>query len=116
MAIDYSPTGQEFVTGSYARTVRIFKDDGGHSREIYHTQRMQRVFCVKFSCDASYVTSGNDDTNLRLWKAEASEQLGVLLPREKKRNEYHEAVKNHYKHLPEVKRILRYKGVATPWL
>ena len=39
-----------------------------------------------------------------------------LLPREKKRNEYHEAVKNHYKHLPEVKRSLRYKGVATPWL
>ncbi|GMY18934.1 hypothetical protein FCV25MIE_14173 [Fagus crenata] len=125
MAIDYSPTGQEFVTGSYDRTVRIFKDDGGYSLEIYHTQRMQRVFCVKFSCDASYVTSGNDDTNLRLWKAEASEQLGVisialcpcqliavvyiiasyfgpddvsfmlqLLPREKKRNEYHEAVKN----------------------
>lgn len=32
-----------------------------------------------------------------------------LLPREKKRHEYHEAVKNRYKHLPEVKRIVRYK-------
>lgn len=37
-----------------------------------------RVFCVKFSCDASYVISGSDDTNLRLWKAKASEQLGVV--------------------------------------
>lgn len=37
-----------------------------------------RVFCVKFSCDASYVLSGSDDTNLRLWKAKASEQLGVV--------------------------------------
>lgn len=37
-----------------------------------------RVFCVRFSCDASYVISGSDDTNLRLWKAKASEQLGVV--------------------------------------
>lgn len=37
-----------------------------------------RVFCVKFSCDASYVISGSDDTNLRLWKAKASEQMGVV--------------------------------------
>ncbi|KAB1200681.1 DDB1- and CUL4-associated factor 13 [Morella rubra] len=149
MDIDYSPTGREFVTGSYDRTVRIFNYNGGHSREIYHTQRMQRVFCVKFSCDASYVISGSDDTNLRLWKAKASEQLGVdlglivplpfrllpyrsctiivssyspdypsftlqLLPREKKRHEYHEAVKNRYKHLPEVKRILRHRHLPLP--
>lgn len=39
---------------------------------------LRRVFCVKFSCDASYVISGSDDTNLRLWKAKASEQLGVV--------------------------------------
>lgn len=114
MDIDYSPTGREFVTGSYDRTVRIFRYNGGHSREIYHTSRMQRVFCVKFSCDASYVISGSDDYNLRLWKAMASEQLGVLLPREKKKHEYDEALKNRYKHLPEVKRILRHRHLPLP--
>lgn len=114
MDIDYSPTGREFVTGSYDRTVRIFQYNGGHSREIYHTKRMQRVFCVKFSCDASYIISGSDDTNLRLWKAKASEQLGVILPREKKRHEYLEAVKNRYKHLPEVKRIVRHRHLPRP--
>ncbi|XP_021803248.1 DDB1- and CUL4-associated factor 13-like isoform X1 [Prunus avium] len=114
MDIDYSPTGREFVTGSYDRTVRIFQYNGGHSREIYHTKRMQRVFCVKFSCDASYVISGSDDTNLRLWKAKASEQLGVLLPREQKKHEYNEAVKNRYKHLPEVKRIVRHRHLPKP--
>ncbi|KAE9457674.1 hypothetical protein C3L33_10411, partial [Rhododendron williamsianum] len=114
MDIDYSPTGREFVTGSYDRTIRIFQYNGGHSREIYHTKRMQRVFCVKFSCDGSYVISGSDDTNLRLWKANASEQLGVLLPRERKNHEYREAVKNRYKHLPEVKRIVRHRHLPKP--
>ncbi|KAJ6677593.1 NUCLEOTIDE BINDING [Salix viminalis] len=114
MDIDFSPTGREFVTGSYDRTVRIFQYNGGHSREIYHTKRMQRVFCVKFSCDASYVISGSDDTNLRLWKAKASEQLGVLLPREQRRNEYNEALKKRYKHLPEVKRIVRHRHLPKP--
>ncbi|KAI8551567.1 hypothetical protein RHMOL_Rhmol06G0196200 [Rhododendron molle] len=114
MDIDYSPTGREFVTGSYDRTIRIFQYNGGHSREIYHTKRMQRVFCVKFSCDGSYVISGSDDTNLRLWKANASEQLGILLPRERKNHEYREAVKNRYKHLPEVKRIVRHRHLPKP--
>ncbi|KAF7805968.1 DDB1- and CUL4-associated factor 13 [Senna tora] len=114
MDIDYSPTGREFVTGSYDRTVRIFQYNGGHSREIYHTKRMQRVFCVKFSCDASYVVSGSDDTNLRLWKARASEQLGVVLPRERKKHEYNEALKKRYKHLPEVKRIVRHRHLPKP--
>ncbi|CAJ2652836.1 DDB1- and CUL4-associated factor 13-like [Trifolium pratense] len=107
--IDYSPTGREFVTGSYDRSVRIFPYNGGHMREIYHTKRMQRVFCVKFSGDGSYVISGSDDTNLRLWKANASEQLGVILPREKKKHQYHEAIKKRYKHLPEINRIARHK-------
>ncbi|KAF9591944.1 hypothetical protein IFM89_010302 [Coptis chinensis] len=109
MDIDYSPTGREFVTGSYDRSVRIFQYNGGHSREIYHSKRMQRVFSVKFSCDGTYVISGSDDSNLRLWKAEASEQLGILLPRERKKHEHDEAVKNRYKHLPGVKRIMRHR-------
>ncbi|PKA66419.1 Guanine nucleotide-binding protein subunit beta-1 [Apostasia shenzhenica] len=139
MDIDYSPTGREFVTGSYDRTIRIFNYNGDHSREVYHTKRMQRslfasvvvccfwftviadefsvpcrVFCVKYSCDGTYVISGSDDTNLRLWKAKASEQLGVLLPRERKKQEYMDAVKERYKHLPEVKRIIRHRHLPKP--
>ncbi|XP_010689793.2 uncharacterized protein LOC104903456 [Beta vulgaris subsp. vulgaris] len=114
MDIDYSPTGREFVTGSYDRTVRIFSYNGGHSREIYHTKRMQRVFCVKYSCDASYIISGSDDTNLRLWKARASEQLGVVLPREQKKHQYDAAVLKRYKHLPEVGRIFRHRHLPKP--
>ncbi|KAF6155800.1 hypothetical protein GIB67_039131 [Kingdonia uniflora] len=111
MDIDYSPTGREFVTGSYDRTIRIFPYNGGHSREIYHTKRMQRVFCTQFTCDGTYVVSGSDDTNLRLWKAKASEQLGVLLPRERKKHEYEEALINRFKHLPEINRVVRHRHV-----
>ena len=68
MDVDYSPTGREFVAGGYDRSVRIFAHNGGHSREVYHTKRMQRVFAVRFSGDASYVFSGSDDMNLRVWK------------------------------------------------
>uniref|UniRef100_A0A0D9UYU6 DDB1- and CUL4-associated factor 13 n=1 Tax=Leersia perrieri TaxID=77586 RepID=A0A0D9UYU6_9ORYZ len=114
MDIDYSPTGREFVTGSYDRTVRIFQYNGDHSREIYHTKRMQRVFCVKYTHDGTYLVSGSDDTNLRLWKSKASEQLGVLLPREKRKQEYLDAVKERYKHLPEVKRIVRHRHLPKP--
>ena len=56
------------MAGSYDRSVRIFAYNGGHSREVYHTKRMQRVFAVRFSGDASYVFSGSDDMNLRVWK------------------------------------------------
>lgn len=52
MDVSFSPTGQEFASGSYDRTVRVFPHRSGRSREVYHTKRMQRVFCVNFSADA----------------------------------------------------------------
>ena len=42
MDIDYAPTGREFVTWSYDRTIRIFRADEGKSREVYHGKRMQK--------------------------------------------------------------------------
>lgn len=113
MDVDYSPTGREFVAGGYDRSVRIFSHTGGHSREIYTTKRMQRVFCVKFSGDATYVYSGSDDMNVRVWKAEASEQLGVLLPRERQKQAYNKALVERFKHMPEVKRIIRDKKLPS---
>lgn len=79
MDVDYSPTGREFVAGGYDRSVRVFPTGGGHSREVYHTKRMQRVFAVRFSGDASYVFSGSDDMNVRIWKARP-QTLGAHLP------------------------------------
>jgi WD repeat and SOF domain-containing protein 1 len=109
--VDYSPTGREFVAGSYDRSLRIFPYNGGHSREVYHTKRMQRVFAVKFSGDGAYVFSGSDDMNVRVWKAEAAAQLGVTLPREKHKQAYQKALVERYKHLPEIKKVVRHRNV-----
>ncbi|CAA6674954.1 unnamed protein product [Spirodela intermedia] len=138
MDIDYSPTGREFVTGSYGRTVRIFQYNGGRNREIYHTKRMQSsyyqcmitkhfafiqlldrvtktlftcgVFCVKYSCDGTYLISGSDDTNLRLWKTKASEQPGVV----SQGNARSRSVLKRNNHLPEVNRIVRHRHLPKP--
>jgi WD repeat and SOF domain-containing protein 1 len=109
--VDFSPTGQEIVTGSYDRSLRIFNVKHGHSRDIYHTKRMQRIFCVKYSMDAKYVLSGSDDGNIRLWKAKASDKLGPLDGREQANLAYQEKLKERYSHLPDVKRILKHRFI-----
>jgi len=35
MDVDYSPTGKEFVSGSFDKTIRVFPCDRGHSRYEY---------------------------------------------------------------------------------
>ena len=77
--VDFSPTGKEFTSGGYDKTIRIFENRGGISREVLHTKRMQRVFAVKFSCDGQYVYSGSDDGSIRAWKAEANAKLGIVI-------------------------------------
>jgi WD repeat and SOF domain-containing protein 1 len=76
--LDYSPTGREFVTGSYDRTIRIFKVNEGKSREIYHTKRMQKVYSVLFTQDDRYIVSGSDDTNIRFWKANSNDPIKLV--------------------------------------
>ncbi|KAJ8918973.1 hypothetical protein NQ315_016877 [Exocentrus adspersus] len=109
--VDYAPTGREFVSGSYDKSIRIFEMDKGHSREIYHTKRMQRVICVHWSLDNKYVISGSDEMNIRIWKARASEKLGPLKPREKAALRYSEALKEKYASHPQIKRISRHRQV-----
>jgi WD repeat and SOF domain-containing protein 1 len=111
MDVSYSPTGKEFATASYDKMVRIFRTDQGKSREVYHTKRMQRVFTVRFSGDAKFVLTGSDDTNVRIWKAQASAPLGRQLPRERAKLDYLDTLKKRYAHMPEVRRIANFRHV-----
>ena len=76
--IDFAPTGKEFVTGSFDKTIRIFPYNSGTSREIYHTKRMQQIFTVLYTMDNRFILSGSDDTNIRLWKASASDPINPV--------------------------------------
>lgn len=113
MDVDFSPTGQEIVTGSYDRTIRLFKVNEGHSRDIYHTKRMQRIFCVKFTADSRFVLSGSDDGNVRVWRTNASDRAGIRSVRERTKLEYDEALKARYKNMPEIRRISRHRHLPT---
>jgi WD repeat and SOF domain-containing protein 1 len=72
---------------------------------------MQRVFSVAYTTDSRYVLSGSDDGNVRLWRAEASQRSHVRTARERTKLEYNAALKERYKHMPEIKRIARHRHV-----
>jgi WD repeat and SOF domain-containing protein 1 len=110
MCVDWSPTGQELVSASYDRSIRLWTPHtSGRSREPYHTKRMQRVFSCLFTGDSKYVLSGSDDGNIRLWRANASERNGIKSARERQKLEYDQALKEKWKHMPEIKRIARHR-------
>nr|CAG4638403.1 EOG090X04WU [Cyclestheria hislopi] len=109
--VDYSPTGKEIVSASYDKTLRIFPINQGHSREVYHTKRMQRLTCVLWSLDDKFIYSGSDEMNIRIWKAHASDKLGVLKQRERTALEVNAKLKEKFAHHPEIKRIARHRHV-----
>lgn len=99
MDVEFSPTGEELVTASYDRTIRIFARDQGHSRDIYHTKRMQRVFVTKWTPDSKYLISGSDDGNIRLWRANASKREGVKSARQRQAEEYNAKIVDRFAHM-----------------
>jgi len=101
MSCDWSPTGLEFVSGGWDRTVRIWKEGQGTGPEIYHTKRMQ------FSADARFVLTGSDDGNVRIWKARASDKLGIVTARERAAMEYRDSLKERWKMDAQVGRVSR---------
>lgn len=111
--VDYSPNGNEFVAGSFDRSIRIFGDKMGHSREIYHTVRMQRVIAVKFSLDGNLVFSGSDDMNLRIWKSKASKKK-TIYARQRHNQGYNSALTTRYYQLENLKTILKNRFVPEP--
>lgn len=109
--VDYSPTGKEFVAGSYDKTLRIFPLNSGRSRDVYHTKRMQRLTSVLWSLDNKYIISGSDEMNIRMWKAKASEKLGAMAYRERMALHHSEKLREKFAHYPQVRRIARHRHV-----
>jgi DDB1- and CUL4-associated factor 13 len=111
MSVSWSPTGREFVTGSYDRTIRIFPINSGTCRDIYHTKRMQRIFTVQYSLDTKFIISGSDDSNLRIWKSKSNEQLGQLTSREEAAQQYRNTIIQRYQHVPEIRTVVKSRKI-----
>ena len=111
MDVEFSPTGEELVTASYDRSIRLWNRNQGHSRDIYHTKRMQRVFSANFTPDSKYILSGSDDGNIRLWRAHASKREGIKSARQRQALEYNEALVKRYEHMPDIRRIKRHRHI-----
>lgn len=109
MDIEFSPTGEELVSASYDRTIRLWNRGRGHSRDVYHTKRMQRVFSARFTPDNKYALSGSDDGNVRVWRVDASSRSGVKSARQRQKLEYDQALIQRYSHMPEIRRIKRHR-------
>lgn len=115
MSVDWAPTGQGLVTGSYDRTVRLWDTGkGARSRDVYHTKRMQKVFSVAYTLDARFVLSGSDDGNVRLWKHGASDKLGIVNARERASREYAQALRKRWNTVGDVAKIERQRHVPKP--
>lgn len=52
--------------------------------------------------------TGSDDGNVRIWKAKASDKLGVVTARERAAMEYRDSLKERWKVDAEVDRVSRY--------
>ncbi|KAN0120460.1 WD40 repeat-like protein [Russula decolorans] len=111
---DWSPTGTEFVSGGWDRTLRIWQEGRGTHPEVYHTKRMQRVLATAFTADARFVLSGSDDGNVRVWKANASEKLGIVTARERSAIEYRNALKDRWKMDAEIGKVQRSRHLPKP--
>lgn len=111
MDVEFSPTGQELVSASYDRSIRLWDRDKGHSKDIYHTKRMQRVFSALFTPDNKYILSGSDDGNIRLWRSHASSRAGIKSFRQRQKLEYEAKLVERYSHMPEIRRIRRHRHV-----
>ncbi|EJU01243.1 WD40 repeat-like protein [Dacryopinax primogenitus] len=114
MCCDWAPTGTEFVSGGWDRTVRLWREGEGGSRDVYHGKRMQRVFAAQYTADARFILSGSDDGNVRLWKAQASDKLGVLDGRERAAREYRAKLREKWAHAPEVRKVERQRYLPKP--
>ena len=78
------------------------------------TTAKYRLTSTIYTADARFVLSGSDDGNVRIWKARASDRLGVVTSREKAAMEYRDSLRERWKYDAEIDRVSRYVQMLIP--
>ena len=68
---------------------------------------LYRVTSSIFSADARFVLTGSEDGHVRIWKARASDKLGIITARERAAMEYRDSLKDRWKMDAEVGKVAR---------
>lgn len=105
--LDFSPSGKNFTSASFDKTIRIFDVRDGKSKEAYHGKRMQKVFSVLWTSDDKYILSGSEDTNVRIWKSTKYAIEGNVNLREQKANQYRDKLVEKYSRAKPVRQVMR---------
>ena len=79
-----------------------------HGRKITTVSSSKHFSNVQTLMPAD-VFSGSDDGNIRLWRAKASARQGVKSAALRQKLQYDDALKERYKHMPEIRRIARHR-------
>jgi WD repeat and SOF domain-containing protein 1 len=83
-------------------------------RDWLSSSLARRVFATAYTLDSRFVLSGSDDANLRIWKAHASEKLGVVDKREQVRKEYRDGLREKWGTVGDVAKVERTRYLPKP--
>ncbi|KAH8104960.1 hypothetical protein DFH11DRAFT_1324376 [Phellopilus nigrolimitatus] len=77
-SVAYSPDGQQIVSGSDNRTVRIW--DAKSGQQLHELSgHTSVVTSVAYSPDGQHIVSGSSDRTVRIWDAKSGQQLHELI-------------------------------------
>ena len=122
LSVDFTPCGSTLATGSYDKTIRLFELQAnssnatvsaasGHSRDVYHTKRMQKVTSIVASLDASCIFSGSEDGQIRIWRVNASQKAGYTSSRQQAALQYNKTLIQKFGALDEIHRIRKNRHI-----
>ena len=109
-SVDFAPTGRQFCAGSMDNTIRVWGLDQTTkttSTEVFHTKRMAKVTAVRWSLCNTFIYSGSEDANVRVWKADSSKPLRALRGPEQGQFDYMRSLAERHAHTPDVHKVLR---------
>ncbi|CCO33247.1 Vegetative incompatibility protein HET-E-1 [Rhizoctonia solani AG-1 IB] len=78
-SVDYSPSDQYIVSGSYDNSLRIWDANTGTDMHGPMKAHSNWVRCVRFSPDSSVVVSGSDEGTVQIWDVATGQHVMQLL-------------------------------------